>query len=271
MFRDEIVNVLLRSTYMFADLKQQRNARMHAWGAKAEQKAATVSREELSTETPAQLGSCVVVRTIPGRGRGLVASVPFAPGDTIFALDSQASTLSTQQLRERCHFCFSKGKLQRCSACRFARYCTAECQRAAWRTHRDECAALRRWFAHAHAAHPNEVELIDYEPGTAVRALALILWDMQRNGQSSSSWREFQTMQSHYGEFVGAQRDNAAKTAYRLARYAWGDEKAPLDAADLIRAVLRVSTILTSTIQMHLRSLTHSSIQLECASVHKVP
>lgn len=255
---------------MFADLKRQRNARMHTWGARAEHNAATTSKEELPTETPAQFDSRLAVRTIPGRGRGLVASVPFSPGDTLFALDSQASTLSTRQVRERCHFCFSQGKLQRCSACRFARYCTAECQRAAWRTHRDECAALRRWFAHAHAAHPHEAELIDYEPGTAVRALALILWDMQRNGQSSPSWREFQTMQSHYGDFVGAQRDTAAQTAYRLARYVWGEEKAPLDAADLIRTVMRVSAVLTSTIQMHLRSLTHSSIRLVCASVPRV-
>ena len=29
-----------------------------------------------------------------------------------------------------------------CGGCRFARYCSKECQRAAWQTHKPHCAAI---------------------------------------------------------------------------------------------------------------------------------
>ncbi|KZT72237.1 hypothetical protein DAEQUDRAFT_64216 [Daedalea quercina L-15889] len=44
---------------------------------------------------------------------------------------------------QRCSYCMKKvGKanLKRCSRCRFVQYCSRECQRAAWPTHRTGCA-----------------------------------------------------------------------------------------------------------------------------------
>ena len=196
-----------------------------------------------STAALAGAAAGLRVEHIPGHGRGIVATQTIAPGDTLFALDGQSSVLSTTQVRERCHYCFVKGRLQRCSGCRFARYCGAACQRAAWPSHRDECPALRRWFAHANAAHASEsVDLVNYEPGPAIRALAIILWDMQRNGKQSVSWCAFQSMQSHYGDFGGEQYEKAAQAAYRLAKYAWGDEQAPIEVHELISAVMRHNT-----------------------------
>lgn len=64
--------------------------------------------------------------------------------------------------REQCHHCGAVGGakkrgqpapgggaapiilLKACSACRSVWYCSPECQRAAWPTHKAECQALRQ-------------------------------------------------------------------------------------------------------------------------------
>ncbi|WFD34698.1 hypothetical protein MCUN1_001542 [Malassezia cuniculi] len=52
-----------------------------------------------------------------------------------------------------------------------------------------------------------------------------------------------QSMQSHYGDFEGDQKDKAAQTAYRLARYIWGDgESEAVQVSELIRSVMRHNT-----------------------------
>lgn len=61
----------------------------------------------------------------------------------------EVAVLSTALLEQRCSACYSPpasepaSKLQRCSACKVVRYCSAGCQRRDWPTHRDECKALK--------------------------------------------------------------------------------------------------------------------------------
>ncbi|KAI9021995.1 hypothetical protein DFJ74DRAFT_671334 [Hyaloraphidium curvatum] len=52
-------------------------------------------------------------------------------------------------ISDRCDWCFAietaDDKLRRCGRCRFARYCSTECQRAAWDAeHRESCRVLSR-------------------------------------------------------------------------------------------------------------------------------
>ncbi|KAI0074651.1 hypothetical protein K474DRAFT_1516669 [Panus rudis PR-1116 ss-1] len=45
--------------------------------------------------------------------------------------------------KERCNYCynkFEKEKLKRCSRCRFVKYCSRDCQKAAWPTHKRGCS-----------------------------------------------------------------------------------------------------------------------------------
>jgi hypothetical protein len=46
-------------------------------------------------------------------------------------------------LTEKCHFCGAAKAKFRCSECKVAHYCNAECQRKGWPTHKLLCAGLR--------------------------------------------------------------------------------------------------------------------------------
>lgn len=80
------------------------------------------------------------------------------PGDVLLRVRPEVAVLSTALLEQRCSACYSPpaaepadgqasapaaSKLQRCSACKVVRYCSAACQKRDWPTHRDECKALK--------------------------------------------------------------------------------------------------------------------------------
>ncbi|CBQ68348.1 conserved hypothetical protein [Sporisorium reilianum SRZ2] len=73
------------------------------------------------------------------------------PGDVLLRVRPEVAVLSTALLDQRCSACYSPpiisdsgaGKLQRCSACKLIRYCSAACQKRDWPAHRDECKALK--------------------------------------------------------------------------------------------------------------------------------
>ncbi|KAI9021988.1 hypothetical protein DFJ74DRAFT_706887 [Hyaloraphidium curvatum] len=51
---------------------------------------------------------------------------------------------ASAEARDRCDHCDAEGKLKRCARCGVARYCGAECQRAAWGEHKALCTAQRQ-------------------------------------------------------------------------------------------------------------------------------
>ncbi|SNX85249.1 uncharacterized protein MEPE_03958 [Melanopsichium pennsylvanicum] len=72
------------------------------------------------------------------------------PGDVLLRVRPEVAVLSTALLEQRCSACYSPPatqpvgtKLQRCSACKVVRYCSAGCQKRDWPAHRDECKALK--------------------------------------------------------------------------------------------------------------------------------
>ncbi|KAJ0976043.1 hypothetical protein J5N97_018008 [Dioscorea zingiberensis] len=84
----------------------------------------------------------LTVASIPGKGRGLVTTKDFSPGDVIFYQEPYASTPSKLHGSSVCDGCFASGNLRKCSACHIAWYCGNVCQRSEWRVHQLECQAL---------------------------------------------------------------------------------------------------------------------------------
>ena len=86
--------------------------------------------------------------------------------------------LSTKNLHPAFHFnhkfrdfMLQSGKaanpLSKCMACKYARYCNKECQKKAWREHKNECAAIQR-------VSPGQ-------PEDQTRLVARLLWKRTQN------------------------------------------------------------------------------------------
>ena len=62
-----------------------------------------------------------------------------------------AYVVLNEKSQSYCNHCFSKKlqKLHRCSACKFAFYCSPSCQKAAWKFHKLECQRLKTCYPNA--------------------------------------------------------------------------------------------------------------------------
>ncbi len=91
----------------------------------------------------------VRVTTHPTRGRCVVAARALPAGTPILA----CAPAAFHPLRNTrcCHACLAPAaSLRVCAACKAAAYCSPECQKAAWRAHRGECAHQAWLWAPAH-------------------------------------------------------------------------------------------------------------------------
>ncbi|THU57230.1 hypothetical protein C4D60_Mb03t01330 [Musa balbisiana] len=71
----------------------------------------------------------LAVASIPGKGRGLITTRDFAPGDVIIFQEPYASTPNKTSSGSSCDGCFaSNNNLRKCSACQVAWYCGTACQ-----------------------------------------------------------------------------------------------------------------------------------------------
>ncbi|KAJ6818099.1 histone-lysine N-methyltransferase ASHR1 isoform X1 [Iris pallida] len=84
----------------------------------------------------------LTLSSIPGKGRGLVATRDFAPGDVIIYQEPYASSANKTSGGSTCDGCFVSDNLRKCSACRVAWYCGNMCQKSEWKLHQLECQAL---------------------------------------------------------------------------------------------------------------------------------
>ena len=120
------------------------------------------------------------------KGRGLRALKSLAPGDKVLESTPSVYVLSNSVRGQCCDFCFVKSEdLQRCSKCKFARYCNRECQKSAWKDHKTECERIL-------SVYPNP-------PTDLVRLMAKIMQQLQsQTGKMSSIYT---TLVSHQKEF----------------------------------------------------------------------
>lgn len=126
------------------------------------------------------------------KGRGLRALKSLKPGDKVLGSTPLVFVLSNSVRGQCCDFCFSKSEeLQRCSSCKFARYCDRECQKRAWKEHKIECERILR-------VSPNI-------PTDLVRLMARI---MQKT-QSENTFFSFLTQLFSNQEQLGQDRKDA--------------------------------------------------------------
>lgn len=89
------------------------------------------------------------------KGRGIRATKDFNVGNLMIQAEPYAYVIFEAMAEHVCHQCFNmvirdrQGKptntLLRCASCKFARYCSRECQKKAWKTHKKECMAIKVW------------------------------------------------------------------------------------------------------------------------------
>ncbi|CAL9170367.1 unnamed protein product [Musa hybrid cultivar] len=84
----------------------------------------------------------LAVASIPGKGRGLITTRDFAPGDVIIFQEPYASTPNKTSSGSSCDGCFASNDSRKCSACQVAWYCGTACQKSEWKIHQSECRAL---------------------------------------------------------------------------------------------------------------------------------
>ena len=87
------------------------------------------------------------------KGRGIKATKDYNVGNLILQADPFAYVIFENMAEHVCHHCFNmvirdkSGKptstLLKCSACKFARYCSRDCQKKAWPMHKKECMAIK--------------------------------------------------------------------------------------------------------------------------------
>ena len=79
------------------------------------------------------------------KGRGLRALKSLKPAEDILHSTPSVFVLSNNMRGYCCDFCFAKrDDIQRCSRCKFFRYCDRECQKKAWKEHKIECERIRQ-------------------------------------------------------------------------------------------------------------------------------
>ncbi|KAF9599894.1 hypothetical protein IFM89_001840 [Coptis chinensis] len=84
----------------------------------------------------------LTVSTNPEKGRCLITTKHFSPGDVIIFQEPYAS-VPTNSSGSRCDRCFASNDLKKCSACQVPWYCSSKCQKLEWKLHRLECQALK--------------------------------------------------------------------------------------------------------------------------------
>ncbi|CAD5180688.1 unnamed protein product [Musa acuminata subsp. malaccensis] len=84
----------------------------------------------------------LAVASIPGKGRGLITTCDFAPGDVIIFQEPYASTPNKTSSGSSCDSCLASNDSRKCSACQVAWYCGTACQKSEWKIHQSECRAL---------------------------------------------------------------------------------------------------------------------------------
>ncbi|PIA27178.1 hypothetical protein AQUCO_08200002v1 [Aquilegia coerulea] len=85
----------------------------------------------------------LTVSTNPEKGRCLITTKDFFPGDVIISQEPYAS-VPTHSSGSRCDKCFASRNLKKCSACQISFYCSTTCQKSEWKLHQLECHALKK-------------------------------------------------------------------------------------------------------------------------------
>ncbi|GAA5964675.1 hypothetical protein JCM3765_004349 [Sporobolomyces pararoseus] len=136
------------------------------------------------------LPSSLSVRSIPARGRGILAESSFTPGSTLLSTTPVVSVLDNRNISQRCSACYrlsedtvAQKPLQQCSLCHIVQYCSPTCQNQDWKLHKFECKAMRNMSSLAKEKGKGKGKS-PYVPDTPVRAIGRLLWRSEAEGKS---------------------------------------------------------------------------------------
>lgn len=82
----------------------------------------------------------LTVSNLPEKGRSVVATRDFKPGEVIISQEPYVCVPNNS----RCEGCFTDINPKKCSACQVVRFCGSACQKLEWKLHRLECQALSK-------------------------------------------------------------------------------------------------------------------------------
>uniref|UniRef100_A0A7C9EHD4 [histone H3]-lysine(4) N-trimethyltransferase n=1 Tax=Opuntia streptacantha TaxID=393608 RepID=A0A7C9EHD4_OPUST len=85
-------------------------------------------------------GLCV--SNLPEKGRCLMATKDFSPGEVIISQEPYVFVPGNASGSSKCEVCFGSDNVKKFSACHVVWYCGSTCQKADWKLHRAECQAL---------------------------------------------------------------------------------------------------------------------------------
>jgi hypothetical protein len=169
-----------------------------------------------------------IVKEIPGRGNGLVATRDFAVGEQIMfinrpvgnfvsidKLDGMSITYPSRQTTDwnradTCHQCFRTAQntisgswkyiaigppgsgLKFCTGCYMVKYCSEQCRKAAWKQHHKyECSVFRG---------SSLQELSNENAFTDRRAVLRILLLRKHGILSDTTWKQILNLETHFDE-----------------------------------------------------------------------
>ncbi|XP_072177068.1 histone-lysine N-methyltransferase SMYD3-like [Diadema setosum] len=155
-----------------------------------------------------------------GKGRGLVVKSSVCRGKLLLSEDPFVYVLSRKKRGIFCDFCLlESSSLQRCSSCKFVRYCCRSCQKEDWsRIHKAECRSLK-------SVSPKT-------PPELARLLAHIIWKGKGEHPCSDSKDQngFPTsvdqLESHHSKLGTSRQEHFASVLCVLQQYV-GQENLP--------------------------------------------
>ena len=113
---------------------------------------------KMSSTPPSPLPSHIKIRNDEYRGRCVIATKSFLPGETILSTSPQAYLPSENE--ERCATCFVKStSLKKCKGCSYAHYCSRKCQIVDWKSNGH--SKLCKYMVKLRKQLRNESELSD--------------------------------------------------------------------------------------------------------------
>lgn len=159
------------------------------------------------------------------RGRGLRALKSSKPGDNILESAPVFFVLSNNVRGQCCDMCFTQGgDLQRCSKCKFARYCDRQCQKKDWKEHKIECERILR-------VSPNV-------PTDLVRLMARI---MQKKHSDAALCKYLSQLVSHHKQLGELRKDAFTTIITVLKHFVGGKDFQKFSTAELFELFGKIS------------------------------
>ncbi|XP_053315754.1 histone-lysine N-methyltransferase SMYD3 [Spea bombifrons] len=143
-----------------------------------------------------------------GKGNGLRATRRLNAGVTVASMQPYVYTVCRgKKYRAACDYCLRRStSLQRCSQCKFARYCNSTCQKAAWQDHKRECVCLK--------------SILPNVPTDSVRLVGRIIFKLlQQSDSTSEELYSISDLQSHIEDLSEDMKEGLRQLVTALELY----------------------------------------------------